>query len=434
LSSWGLAAKSLRKRRLRTALTVSGIVVGVAMILVLLSVAAGASAQTNGLLRNVVGAEITVTNSTAPSFPGGAFGNSTFFRGGGPGGGGGGGGGGGSGFAEFFGSGNTLNQSLTSEIDAMSGVYAASPQLTATGYIDGASAFLYGIDPSTYSEATGGLNLVSGSNLSSSSSSSQVIVSDTFATNLDLSVGSNVTIGINSTGGGTYTVVGIFTSGTSFGPQTRSAYLSLESAQSVAGEQGKVTEIFVKADTPDLVSSVASAIESDIGGVSAITSAGVTGAASSLSGTLTTLFTVVGLVALVAGAFGVVNTMMMSVSERTKEIGTLRAIGAKKSDIMKMFVSEAFLIGVLGAIVGVIVGGSVSLALPYLTGSSAAGTVTRFGGSGIGGLVRGSLQTALTPTNLAASLGLGAIVGVLAGIYPAWRASRMDPVEALRHV
>ncbi len=397
------------------------------MILVLLSLAAGTSTQTGGLLRNLVGAEITVVNDTTPTFPGGGgvftggVGTIGF--------------GGGGGFREIFGAGSTLNQSVVSEIDAVSGVYAVSPQLSTTGYINGDSVFLYGIDPSTYSNVTSGLNIVSGTMLSTSSGGSPIVLSSTLASSLNVTVDSAVTVGVNSTGGMSYIVVGIYNSGSTFGPEARSAYILLPAAQSIAGETGKVTEVFVKTVNSNLVSSVASVIDSTVQGVVANTASTVTNTASTLTDTLSTFFTVIGLVALMAGGFGVINTMLMSISERTREIGTLRAIGARKGDVLRMFMSEAFLIGLIGAGVGVLIGVIVSIALPSLTGSAAA-TVTRFpgGGAGAGGLLRGGLETALTVNNLLLSLGLGALVGTLAGIYPAWRASRMNPVEALRHV
>lgn len=426
MSSWSLAARSLRRRRTRTILTVSGIVVGVAMILVLLSLAAGTSTQTRGLLNNLVGAEITVVNDTTPRFPG--TGTSFSFGGGGSGFGGG-------GFREIFGAGTTLNQSVTSTLAAISGVSAVSPQLSTSGYIDGSSAFLYGIDPSTFSNVTNGLNIVSGTMLSASSGGSPIVLSSTLASSLNVTVNSAVTVGANSTGGESYIVVGIYNPGSTFGPQARSAYILLPAAQSIAGEADKVTEIFVKTDNPSIVSSVASVIDSTVSGVVANTATTVASTASTLTDTLSTFFTVIGLVALMAGGFGVINTMLMSISERTREIGTLRAIGAKKGEVLRMFMSEAFLIGLIGAGVGVLIGVVVSIALPSLSGSTTAATTGFPGaGGGAGGLLRGGLETALTARNLLLSLGLGVLVGTLAGVYPAWRASRMDPVEALRHV
>lgn len=411
MSSMSIAVRNLRHRKMRTALTVSGIVVGVAMILVLLSLTAGTSTQTNGLLRNLVGAEITVVNGTTPTFPGG--GNRTGIPGGG-------------GFGGLFGTGNTINETLVSSIENMSGVYVASPELSTPGYVNGASVFLYGIDPSTYSQAATGLDITKGSDLSSSG---QILLDSTVASNLNVVVGSKVTVGANSTGGTKYTVVGIYSSGSTFGPLSRSAYVLLSDAQTISGRSGLVTQIYVKATDSSLVSQIASAIDSSISGVTANVANTITNPASTLSNTMTTFFTVIGLVALLAGGFGVINTMMMSISERTREVGTLRAIGATKGQVMKMFLSEAFLIGLIGAIVGVVIGVVVSLAFPFLTGSASS---RGFGGPGGG--IRSVLTTTLTPYNLALSFALGSLVGIIAGAYPSLRASRMDPVEALRHV
>ncbi|MGD0318319.1 MAG: FtsX-like permease family protein [Nitrososphaerales archaeon] len=402
---------------MRTVLTVSGIVVGVAMILVLLSLAAGTSAQTGGLLRNVIGSEITVVNSTTPTFPGGGF---NFTRTGG-----GGGGFGGGGFGGFFGAGNTINESLVDSIENMSGVFVASPALTTSGYVDGDSVFLYGIDPGTYSQAASNLTLTSGSDLSSTG---QIMLNSVTAANLGVKVGSQVTVGANSTGGAKYTVVGIYSSGSTFGPLDRSGYMELSDAQNISGREGLVTEIYVKATDSTLVNQIASDIDT-ISGVTANVASGIAGSATTLTNTMTTFFIVIGLVALLAGAFGVINTMMMSIGERTREIGTLRAIGATKRQVLKMFLSEAFLIGLIGATVGVFIGVVVSFALPSLTGAAASS-----GARGLGGFIPGKLLPTLTSFNLVLSFALGSLVGIAAGVYPALRASRMDPVEALRHV
>jgi putative ABC transport system permease protein len=437
-SAMGMAFKSLRRRKLRTAFTVSGIVVGVALILVLLSLSAGTSSRAGGLINTLSPAQITVVNATGRTAATTGGGGTFVFRGAGGGGFGGGGGfpgGGAAGstatFASLFGDSTTLEQAVVDAVGNLTGVSVASPTLSSTGYVNGTAAFLTGIDPETYNAATGGLNIVDGTNLANSTSGSQIVVGQTLASNLGLAVGSTVLVGSNTTGGSPFTVVGIYSTGNTF--TERFSYIPLDNAQAISNKTGQVSEIFVKADSPNEVSQVTAEISASFPGVSAIAPSTFTDAAASLSGTLTSFFTVVGLAALLAGGFGVVNTMMMSISERTREIGAMKAIGAKKGQIMRIFLSEAFLIGVIGGLIGVAIGVGVSLALPYLTGAASSSSVGG-AGAGFGGLFRGALSPKLTLNTVLLSLGLGVVVGILSGVYPAWRASKMDPVEALRHV
>lgn len=403
MSAWNMASRSLRRRRARTALTVSGIIVGVAMILVLLSLAAGTSTQTSQLIRTLGGADITVVNSTIPSGGAGAPVRADL--------------------RAIFGPTNKLNQSLVSTIEGINGVYAVSPQFATTGYLDQKSVFLYGIDPATYAAVTGGLNIVNGSTLESTQTDG-IVLGSTLAQLLNVTVGSTVSVGSNASTATNYTVVGIFETGITF--LERSGYIPLSNAQNMSGNEGLVTQIFVKASNPDIVNQLASEISSSIPGIRTVAPSTIIQSATQLTDTLSTFFTVIGLVALLAGAFGVMNTMIMSITERTREIGTLKAIGARKGQILKIFMSESFLIGLIGATVGCLIGSIVVFALPLFTGG------LRTGGTGV--LFRAALAPVITPYNLVLSFSLGILVGVLAGVYPAWRASRMNPVEALRHV
>lgn len=401
-----MASRNLRRRKTRTLLTVSGIVVGVALILVLLALTQGTSTQTNGLIRNILPAQITVVNGTTPT-------------------------GNGAGVRALFTSAYNMNQTTVDRIENLSGVYAVTGQLSASAYLNGQPVLLAGIDPATYSSATNGLNIQSGGSITTAGGN-QAVLGQTLASELGVSIGSTVTIGPNATDESSYTVVGTYSSASTF--LDRSVYVSLSNAQEVASAQGKVTEIYVKVDPQVNVTTVVSEIQNQVAGVRVISSTNLTGEVSSLTGTLTTVFAVIGLVALLAGAFGVVNTMFMSVTERTREIGTLKAIGARPGQIMKIFLGEAFLIGLIGAAVGVVIGIIASFALAAgSAGSRAAGPGGGFGGGGGGRFFAGALAPAVTPELILVSLLLGIGVGVLAGLYPAWRASRMDPVEALRH-
>ena len=119
----------------------------------------------------------------------------------------------------------------------------------------------------------------------------------------------------------------------------------------------------------------------------------------------------IGILALIVGAFGIANIMLVSVTERTKEIGIMKAIGARNRDIMGLFLSESIMLGVLGALVGIPIG----LGTGYIASSYAdVGFVIPFDW-------------------IAIAVGMGIATGIIAGLYPAWRATRVDPIEALRY-
>ncbi|GAB4429917.1 MAG: FtsX-like permease family protein [Chloroflexi bacterium OHK40] len=131
----------------------------------------------------------------------------------------------------------------------------------------------------------------------------------------------------------------------------------------------------------------------------------------------------VGGLALFVASLGIINTMIMAIYERTREIGTLKAIGASRGDIRGMFMLEAGLIGMLGGAVGIVGGWLMGLLLNrviawYIEQERLPIDATFF----------------VTPWWLAlAALGFAALVGVLAGLYPAARAARLDPLVALRY-
>jgi ABC-type lipoprotein release transport system permease subunit len=131
----------------------------------------------------------------------------------------------------------------------------------------------------------------------------------------------------------------------------------------------------------------------------------------------------VGGLALFVAAIGIANTMIMAVYERTREIGILKAIGASPGDIRRLFVVEASLIGLLGGIVGTIGGWLLGLGLN-------AGMLAYFDYMDIP--MRGTFFY-VTGWLVALALGFATVVGLLAGLYPAARAARLEPLEALRH-
>ena len=116
-------------------------------------------------------------------------------------------------------------------------------------------------------------------------------------------------------------------------------------------------------------------------------------------------------VSLVVGGIGIMNIMLVTVTERTREIGIRKAIGATRGNILRQFLVEAVILCLLGGAVGVLLGIGAAMAL------------SRFAG----------WQTTVTADSLALAFGFSAGVGLLFGLWPARRASRLDPIEALRH-
>lgn len=116
-------------------------------------------------------------------------------------------------------------------------------------------------------------------------------------------------------------------------------------------------------------------------------------------------------ISLLVGGIGIMNIMLASVSERTREIGIRRALGAKKTDIVFQFLTETVLLTLIGGLIGVAIG----TLIPFL--------VTHFG----------DMPTVITTWSLVLSFGISGATGITFGLYPAWRAANMDPIESLRH-
>jgi len=134
-------------------------------------------------------------------------------------------------------------------------------------------------------------------------------------------------------------------------------------------------------------------------------------AASSITGTLTLLLGGIASISLVVGGIGIMNIMLVSVRERTREIGIRKAIGARGSDILAQFLVEALTLSLLGGLIGVAIGLGVSALIARVAGWSFA----------------------FTPATLGAAVLSSVLVGVVFGVWPARQAARLDPIAALRY-
>lgn len=142
---------------------------------------------------------------------------------------------------------------------------------------------------------------------------------------------------------------------------------------------------------------------------------------ASITQTMTLFLGAIAAVSLLVGAIGIANTMFTSVLEKTKEIGVMKSIGAKNKDIMMIFLLNSGMVGLVGGLLGIGLGAAISSLIPELG-------IRLMGATGGGGLT-----TAITPQLLITALLLSIGIGIAAGVIPAYRASKLRPVDALRY-
>ena len=191
---------------------------------------------------------------------------------------------------------------------------------------------------------------------------------------------------------------------------------------SVGVNQRAYPQVTVVAD-PAQVNTVRERVEGYLGGsdaaelkpdsveLSAQTSGDFVEEIQEIVGQVTRFVTAIAVIALVVAAIGIANIMLVSVAERTREIGIMKAVGAQNRDVMGMFLTEATVLGGIGAVVGLPLGVAVSYGATVYA------------------------EVAFTPAYVwfAIAVGVGIMVGVVAGLYPAWRAASVDPIDALRY-
>ncbi|MEO7658102.1 MAG: FtsX-like permease family protein, partial [Pyrinomonadaceae bacterium] len=140
-----------------------------------------------------------------------------------------------------------------------------------------------------------------------------------------------------------------------------------------------------------------------------VTPDAISGLRDSLFGTISIVILVVPAIALMVGAIVIMNIMLVAVTERTKEIGIRKSLGARQSDILKQFLVESGLLSAIGGLIG--------LALALIIGA----VITAF-----------VFPTRIPWWSAVIAISVSAVVGILAGLFPAWKAAQLDPIEALR--
>lgn len=382
MSFFTLMIKNPFRNRTRATLAIIGIAIGIATIVALGMVTGGLQSSTQSTLK-AGSAEITVTKI---------------------------------GSGNFGSSGGAMDESLVTDLKNTNGVKDTAGILRVNSNVStssGGSGFgsmsgflVNGIDSSKL--ALVGINSVNGT-IFTNGSSNEIIIGKTVAQNLNKTVGSTIDIY-----GTEFEVTGIFESGNFI--YDIGAFTSLSTLQNLTNNTGKVSYIQVKVNDNANASQVSKTIQDERpNDLSATTAVDQANRINQSLGMIDTASWAISLLAIVIGGVGVINTMIMSVFERTREIGVLKAVGWKDRRILGMILGESIILTLVAAVVGIILGiVAVEIIFKLFITSQ-------------------SFEAVLTMDTLLKAFGVALLVGIVGGLYPAYRASRLAPTEALRY-
>ena len=361
--------RNLWRRRNRTLLAAAGIGIGVGTLVMLGGLTTGLIGQMNNLAGTGSPGNITVMQRDVPDL-----------------------------------SLSSVDERVMRQIQGMPQVESVSPMVL--GFVltpELPLFFIFGLEPN--SAAMDHYKLTEGRRVQRPS---EIIIGSNAADSYDLELGDTMTLYNNR-----YRVVGIFETGVAW--EEGGGILALRESQRILNRPRNVSFLFVDVKDPAMALPVQDAINQRFPKVRASISSEFAQSTDDIA-SMQGIAGAIGMLALIVGGIVVANTMIMSIYERTREIGTLRALGWPGKRILSQIVQESLLLCLLSALLGSI--GAVAL----LTGLS---SIPFAGGA--------MLRPAWEPGTFVISVSLAILLGLIGGFYPAWRASKLQPVEALRY-
>jgi putative ABC transport system permease protein len=405
-----LAWQGLLGNRLRSGLTMLGILIGVGAVILLVAVGNGASVQVQAQV-NALGSNIVYIYPASTRAAGGV--------------------------SQGFGSGSTLTQADVTSLNDQT----QAPHIVTAIPVTQAAGNMTWQNQNWFAQTTGSTadfpqvrayTMATGSFFTTAdvqSNSKVVVVGKTVVDSLFQGqdpVGQQIKINRQ-----TFTVIGTFAAkgSAALGNQDNIAVVPITTAWAyLTGGRGKnITQIIIEATNPDSVKAaqaeattillnnhqVADPANPDF---STQSQQDILAATSSVTGTLTVLLGAIAAISLVVGGIGIMNIMLVTVTERTREIGIRKAIGARRRDILLQFLIESMVLSGLGGLLGIAVGWFISAQISAIK---------------IGSNALPPPVVSIPSVLLAFGVSVG--IGLFFGIYPANRAARLHPIEALRY-
>ncbi len=370
MSFLSLIVKNPFRNKTRTTLAIIGISIGIATIVALGIITDGLKVSTENTLK-AGGSDFTIVQANVADF---AL--------------------------------SVIEQNRVEDIQRMNGIQDAVGVLIAFRPVENTPYFIImGIERNKL--ALGKINIIKGKPFSAGSED-EIIIGKRASQNINKTVGD--TIGIS---GEKFKITGIFETGNLW--EDGGAFMSLNTLQKFEKKERKVTMIFVKIKKDAEIEDVTKRIE-DVYPNELVTIKSLEEFSKVDKGleTIDTVSWAISLLAIIIGGIGVINTMIMAVFERTREIGVLKAVGWKNRRILAMILVESIVITLIAGLVGIIMG---IVAVEAIISSVA----------------RGFIEPVYSINLFLKALGIALFVGIIGGFYPAYRASRLPPTEALRY-
>ena len=357
------------RNKTRSALAIVGIAIGIATIIALGIVTDGLKESTQSTLKSG-GSDFTVTEANSPG-----LGSSK------------------------------INESRVDDLKNFQGVDDAVGVLIVNRVVDGDLFTVMGIEKQSLK--VGEINIIEGNEFSENGD--EIIIGKRASQSLNKTVGDTVKLFSQE-----FKIVGIFETGSMW--EDAGSFMSLPLLQELAEKPDEVSMIFVKIKPDSNLEEITSNVEGNYSDelVTIKTIEDFNRVNKGLE-TIDSAAWAISLLAILIGGIGVINTMVMSVYERTREIGVLKASGWKNQRIMMMIIGESVVLTLVSYIIGLIIGvGVVELILSTPSMGS-------------------FIQPVYSVELFLKALGIAFLVGVIGGLYPAYRASRLAPTEALRY-